>query len=82
MEKILAAEKAEQWAEEDEVLGVPVAELKEALLTRTAINFAQSSDITFSEDAEWRATVEVPRDRWEADKGAKQSISSVRPSLA
>ena len=34
----------------------------------TAANFAQQGDITHSVDAEWRGTVEVPRDLWEANK--------------
>ena len=30
-------------------------------------DFAQVGDITLSEDAEWRGTVEVPQDLWEAN---------------
>ena len=61
MERTLADEKAEEWSDEDGVLGVSAAELQEALLQGIAINFVEQGDITFSEDAEWKGAIEIPQ---------------------
>jgi transposase InsO family protein len=67
MSKILAEEKAEEWAEEDGVLGVGMTELQEAILRGALVDFTQPSEIPFSEDAEWRGEVELSQDLWEAN---------------
>ena len=54
MSKILAAEKAEEWVEEDGMVGVDMTELQNAILRVTVVDFTQPDDIPFSEDAEWR----------------------------
>ena len=51
----------------DEVLALPKTELHAALVAGAVINFAQHGDITLSENAEWRGTVEVSQDLWETN---------------
>ena len=67
MSKILAEEKAEEWAEEDGMVGVDMTELQDAILRGKVVDFTQPDDIPFSEDAEWRGEVELPRELWEAN---------------
>ena len=67
MSKILAEEKAEEWAEEDGMVGVDMTELQDAILRGAVVDFTQPDDIPFSEDAKWRGEVELPRELWEAN---------------
>ena len=55
-----------EWEVSDGILALLAAYLHEALVAGTVVNFVQQGDITLSEDAEWRGTVEVPQDLWEA----------------
>ena len=74
MEKILADEKADEWKVPEEMLALSAPELPEALVAGTVVNFVLQGDITLSEDAEWRGTVEVPQDLWEANNQMNLSM--------
>ena len=56
------------------MLALPASELHGALVTGTVVNLAQQGDVTLSEDAEWRGTVEVPQDLWEANNQMNLSM--------
>ena len=62
-------------------MALPAPKLHEALVARTVVNFAPQGDITLSEDAEWRGTVEVPQDLWEANNQMSMFGEAVIPTL-
>ena len=53
MDRILAEKQAEEWAEVDDIQGVLVMDLQEAILCGTVVDFTQPYAITSSEDAKW-----------------------------